>query len=80
MASGKPVIAVNEGGFLETVTPSCGTFISADSISLHKALQEVGRNPERFHDACVSRAAEFDIAVFQKKIKAAVDEITRDVL
>lgn len=79
MASGKPVIAVKEGGFLETITPSCGTFISSDSSSLLHAIQEVGRNPERFHEACVSRSAEFDISVFQKKIHAAIDEITRDV-
>lgn len=80
MASGKPVIAVKEGGFLETVTPSCGTFISADSTHLLHAIHEVGRNPEQFHDECISRAAQFDISIFQKKILAAVDEITRDAV
>jgi glycosyltransferase involved in cell wall biosynthesis len=80
MASGKPVIAVCEGGFLETVTPSCGVLIAADQRSIFEAVQKVGVNPEQFHDACISRAAEFDISVFKKKILVAVDEITRDAV
>lgn len=78
MASGKPVIAVREGGFLETLTPSCGMFISPDCASLYEAINHVRKDPEKYREKCLSRAAEFDISVFRKKIIAAVDEITRD--
>lgn len=72
MASGKPVIAVREGGFLETVTSETGIFVDPDPESITKAVQHLSQNPGRYHDACVRRAQEFDRTVFEIKIRTLV--------
>jgi glycosyltransferase involved in cell wall biosynthesis len=76
MASGKPVIAPNEGGYRETVVDGVtGKLI--DDIDEHKlaeAIRELGKNPQNYKDACMAQAERFDTGVFIKKIK---EEIAR---
>lgn len=71
MASGKPVIAPNEGGYKETVIDGVtGRLI--DDINADKlvdAIKEIGANPQRYKDACLERAKQFDTKVFIQKIK-----------
>ncbi|MDD5454641.1 MAG: glycosyltransferase [Candidatus Ratteibacteria bacterium] len=71
MASGKPVIAANEGGYKETIIDGItGKLI--DDINpdkLVEAIKEVGKNPEKYKDACIKQAKKFDTTVFLKKIK-----------
>jgi glycosyltransferase involved in cell wall biosynthesis len=75
MASGKPVVAVEEGGFLETVTNDTG-ILSAPSVKpLEKAILSISENPKRYRDSCFNRAQEFDISVFEKKIKDKIGTI-----
>lgn len=75
MASGKPVVAIGEGGFLETVTSDTG-ILSAPSVkALEKAILSVSENPEKYNDSCFRRAQEFDISVFEKKMKDKIGSI-----
>jgi len=74
MASGKPVIAANEGGYKETVING-KTGILIDNINeekLIKAIKEIGKTPEKYKNACIKRAKEFDTKVFIKKIRKKI--------
>ena len=73
MASGKPVVAVNEGGFRETVTPQTGILAEPSEEGIIKAVREVSRNPQSYREACIARAREFDLPHFENRIKKAVE-------
>ncbi len=75
MASGKPVIAANEGGYKESVI-SGKTGVLIDNINeekLIKAVKEIGKNPEKYKNACIKKAKEFDTKIFIKKIKEEIE-------
>ena len=76
MASGKPVIAPNEGGYKETVIDGVtGKLI--DDINVDKlvnAVKEIGEKPQKYKDACIEQARKFDTAVFIKKIKEQIGD------
>lgn len=74
MASGKPVVAVDEGGFKETVTPETGVLVPPDVEAIIKAVSAVGTVPEKYRNACITRAQEFDISRFSKLLKIAVSK------
>ncbi len=74
MASGKPVIAANEGGYKETVIDGV-TGKLVDSIDAHKlveAVKEVGSDVEKYKNVCLRQAAGFDTAIFIDRIKEAI--------
>ena len=79
MASGKPVIASNEGGHKETVIDSLtGKLI--DNLTAEKlveAIKEVGQEPERYKMACLERAGQFDLKIFIQKIKQVINSPAR---
>lgn len=70
MASGKPVIAPNEGGYKETIiNDATGKLI--DDITIDKlidAIKEVGKDHEKYKDACIKQAKQFDTKNFIEKI------------
>ena len=76
MASGKPVIAPNEGGYKETVTSKTGILI--DNIDENKIvdavkqLEEDIRKNKNIVKACQKQAKKFDTKVFIKKIKQII--------
>jgi glycosyltransferase involved in cell wall biosynthesis len=73
MASGKPVVAVNEGGFKETVVRGeTGLLVGANMDELARAVKEIDRGPERYKDACIKRAKEFDAPVFLERIRRLI--------
>ena len=74
MASGKPVVAIDEGGYKETVTENTGVLVTPSVASLVKAIRLVTQNPERYKDAGLMRASDFDQAKFSKQVKAAIQE------
>lgn len=76
MAAGKPVVAVNEGGYRETVTPDTGMLTASDKQAVADAVTYVSRDPGRYREACLERAALFDISVFQNRIRSLVREIS----
>jgi glycosyltransferase involved in cell wall biosynthesis len=77
MASGKPVVAVQEGGFLESVLDNVtGKLVTATSEGIIEGMQEISeRGGEFYRDACRKRAEQFDIPVFSRKIKEAIREV-----
>jgi glycosyltransferase involved in cell wall biosynthesis len=74
MASGKPVAAVDEGGYRETITKDTGMLVEPDTESIAKAVRRISKNPALYHDACIARAKEFDIVQFSELLKTAVIE------
>ncbi|MBN1871836.1 MAG: glycosyltransferase [Candidatus Omnitrophica bacterium] len=75
MASGKPVIAPNEGGYKETVIDGLtGRLIDNINVySLAEAIKEVGKNLLKFKSSCIDRAKQFDTAIFMAKVKALIN-------
>jgi glycosyltransferase involved in cell wall biosynthesis len=75
MASGKPVIAPNEGGYKETIiNGKTGILIdNIDGLKLSEAIknlsEEINKNPLGFKQACQERAKKFDTKFFIGKIK-----------
>ena len=71
MASGKPVIAPNEGGFKESIiNGKTGKLI--DNIGVNKlinAIREVGKKPEKYRTNCIKQSKNFDTKKFIQKIK-----------
>lgn len=73
MASGKPVVAVNEGGFRETIINGrTGMLVEAKRDELVRAVQEINADPERYKDHCLKRALEFDTSAFLAKIRRLI--------
>ncbi|HNX68290.1 MAG TPA: glycosyltransferase [Candidatus Omnitrophota bacterium] len=78
MASGKPVIAPEEGGYRETVVHAkTGVLIrDIDEDKLRGTIQMLGKeldaDPAKYREACRVRAREFDTAVFIEKIKEQI--------
>jgi glycosyltransferase involved in cell wall biosynthesis len=78
MASGKPVIAPNEGGYKETMI-SGRTGILIDDINPQKLTQaiknlgeEIDKNLLKFKKECQNQAKNFSTEVFIKKIKKQI--------
>ncbi len=74
MAAGKPVVAVNEGGFRETVTAETGMLVDADPGEIASAIRAVSVDPERYREACLARARLFDLSVFADQIRRVVND------
>ncbi|HQN30369.1 MAG TPA: glycosyltransferase [Methanothrix soehngenii] len=79
MASGKPVISVDEGGFTETVVNGeTGLLMEANRDELAGAVEAVcaslRANPDRYKAKCMKRANEFDVSVFLKRIHRFIPE------
>lgn len=74
MASGKPVIAPNEGGFTETViNGQTGILINdIDEQKLIESINIIKQDPASYRAACLAQAAKFDLDIFIKKIKDAL--------
>lgn len=72
MASGKLVVAVDEGGFRETVTPETGMLVEADAVRIRDAVLAVSKDPGRYREACLARAGTFSLPRFADEIRAVV--------
>ncbi len=73
MASGKPVVAVDEGGFAETVLHGrTGLLVPVQKDAMIEAVRRISADPGRFKEACLQRAREFDAPVFIARIKEMI--------
>jgi len=73
MASGKPIVAVNEGGFKETVLNNkTGFLVNPEPQEIVKAIKEISKNPEKFKKNCQTQALKFDSKKFFEKIKKLI--------
>jgi glycosyltransferase involved in cell wall biosynthesis len=69
MASGKPVVATKEGGYLETVADGyTGILTSPDVGSIVTAIHEISKGHTKYGDECMKQAMKFDYSVFKKQI------------
>jgi len=76
MASGKPVVAVKEGGYLESVIDGETGILTKPYVeNIIEAVKTVSRNPENYKNACIGRAKMFDKSIFVKKIIEAVNQV-----
>jgi len=81
MASGRPVIALRQGGALETVVPPGGTepptgvFFDEQTVDgVVAGLREFERDPARFDPKALRRRAEaFDRPIFRERMKSYLD-------
>jgi len=84
MASGKPIIASNEGGYKETVINEVTGILINDinEDKLAQAIEEINMelkiNPEKYKTASINRAKYFDVKEFIKKIKREIENVTND--
>jgi len=75
MAAGKPVIAVKEGGYLESVVDGVtGMLVDANVESIIEAIDIITKNPEVYRKACQERAKIFDKSIFIKRMKEVIGE------
>jgi len=75
MASGKPVIAVKEGGYLESVIDEVtGMLIGPNIYDIISAVFAIEENPEKYRNACEGQAKKFDKSIFIEKIKKNIGE------
>ena len=75
MASGKPVIAAKEGGYLETVIDGhTGMLITPTIPSLISAVITISESPHSYKDACIAQAKKFDYSVFKKEITHEINK------
>ncbi|MFA6050307.1 MAG: glycosyltransferase [Candidatus Paceibacterota bacterium] len=85
LASGKPVIAPNEGGYRETII-NCKTGILIDTVTAEKITEAVSKigeilktEPEKYTAPCRKRAEEFGTDVFSKKMRVAISGLMRSL-
>ncbi len=70
MASGKPTVAVKEGGYLETVLDEVtGLLVEPEVLSIVAAIKEVSSDPQKYREACIKRAKEFDVSTMLQKMR-----------
>jgi glycosyltransferase involved in cell wall biosynthesis len=80
MASGKPVVAGNEGGYKETViNGKTGILIDdIDEKKLAKAINqidyELNKNPSKYKNDCINQARKFSVNNFIKQIKKEIKD------
>jgi glycosyltransferase involved in cell wall biosynthesis len=79
LASGKPVIAPNEGGYKETIIDG-ETGILIDAVTSEKIIEAINKinevlktEPQRYNIPCRKRAEEFGTDVFEKKMRVAIN-------
>jgi len=85
MASGKPIIAPNEGGYKETVING-KTGVLIDDINVDKlkdAIEKLSdelkskKNQQHFKTECQKQAKKFNKEIFMKKINEKLEEVLK---
>lgn len=77
MASGKPTIAPNEGGYRETAINN-KTGLLIDDINSEKiisAIKQVKESADKYKEECLNQAKLFDSSLFEKKFQ---EELIRE--
>ncbi|MFQ5532185.1 MAG: glycosyltransferase, partial [Candidatus Nanoarchaeia archaeon] len=76
MASGKPVIAPDEGGYKETiVNGKTGLLIKEiNEDKIADAVKKISENPEKYKNECLKQAKKFDVKIFVRKIKKILED------
>lgn len=76
MSSGKPIIAVREGGYMESVVDDItGVLVDPKVEDIVSAVEIISGNQEKYRKSCEEQAKKFDISIFIEKIKKNIDNI-----
>jgi len=77
MASGKPVIAPNEGGYRDTVLhEKTGLLIeNINPIKIAEAMDSINNNPKIFKDVCQKHAKKYDTKYCIDKLQILINSI-----
>ncbi|MCQ1536902.1 glycosyltransferase family 4 protein [Methanosarcina sp. KYL-1] len=79
MAAGKPVVAVNEGGYLESVVNGeTGVLTIPDVENIIEAIRVISENPEKYKASCIERAKMFDKSIFIAKMLEAINKVNNN--
>ncbi len=74
MAAGKPVIAVNEGGYLETVIDKkTGILIEPKTDDIINAVNIISKNPEKYRKDCEEQTKKFEKSIFIQSMKNIIE-------
>jgi glycosyltransferase involved in cell wall biosynthesis len=78
MASGKPVVATKEGGYLETVIDGeTGILVGPDVVEIADAVRKISADPTSFIEKSQIRARKFDYDLFSRQARRMVAESAR---
>ncbi|HYN44665.1 MAG TPA: glycosyltransferase [Candidatus Limnocylindrales bacterium] len=76
MASGKPTVAVREGGYLETIEDGItGLLVDVDETAIITGVKLISKDPGKYKNDCENRAKDFDIPAFIKQMKNIIYSI-----
>jgi glycosyltransferase involved in cell wall biosynthesis len=79
MASGKPVVAVKEGGCMETVIDGItGLLVKPDVIEVQNAINIISGEPFKYKENCIEQARKFDKSVFLDRMKKEIEVVILD--
>jgi glycosyltransferase involved in cell wall biosynthesis len=75
MASGKPVVATKEGGYLETVVDGeTGILVGPDVKEIEKAVRKISADPTGYVEKSLRRSRKFDYDLFGRQARRMVEE------
>jgi glycosyltransferase involved in cell wall biosynthesis len=78
MASGKPVVATKEGGYLETIADGyTGILVAPDYQAICDAIMKIDEDPTRYADASRRQAEMFDYKLFKEQLSTYVHTLTQ---
>jgi glycosyltransferase involved in cell wall biosynthesis len=79
MASGKAVVAVDEGGFRESVIPGrTGWLVPPTPEAIATAIGDAAKTDlEAMRPECEARARDFDISIFVNRMKGLLAEAAK---
>ena len=72
MSAGKPVVAVNEGGYKETVNYKVGKLVDFDINKIINAVKEISKNPSKYKENCQIQAKKFNVNKFITLMKKEI--------
>ncbi|HMB44637.1 MAG TPA: glycosyltransferase [Candidatus Methanoperedens sp.] len=76
MASGKPTVAVREGGYLETIKDGVtGLLVDVDETAIINGVKLISMDPGKYREDCENRAKDFDIPAFIKQMENIIYSI-----
>ncbi len=79
MASGKPVVATKEGGYLETIADGLtGILIGPSIIEICSAVHYIDAHPEIWYNACIQQVQKFTYERFCNELRSAVTDAITD--
>lgn len=73
MASGKPVVATKEGGYLETIINGhTGILVTPNVDEIINAVSKISSEPGEYVASCLMQAADFSYEIFKNNIQKEI--------